>query len=161
MSDRGWEAINAIVQAILFVALILGLALICNCSRPAPASVAVSAPAPAPEPSRVWYTTASWYAKPGDSMSRRYPSAFWRGWALTVGQFWPGCAFNDLPLFTVVRVTNEANGSSIVAMVVDRIGRENPPSIRKRIDLTWTAFSRLADPRTGLLKVKVELMEEK
>ena len=107
---------------------------------------------------RTWHTTASWYAKPGDSMSRRYPAAYWRGWRLTVGEFWPGVAFNALPLYSVVRVTNVANGKSIVALVVDRIGFENPLSIRKRIDLTWTAFWCLADPKTGLLKVKVEEM---
>ena len=104
---------------------------------------------------KAWHTVASWYAKPGDRWARRFPAAYYCGWPLTVGEFWPGVAFNGLPLFSVVRVTCAATGLSILAVVVDRIGRENSPEVRERIDLTWQAFSRLADPRRGLVPVEV------
>lgn len=98
---------------------------------------------------------ASWYGKPGDRWSRRYPAAWYRGWPHTVGAFPWQCAANAYDLFTVLRLTAE-NGRFIYVIVTDRIGRENPPHVRARIDLTWRAFCELADPRQGLVAVSVE-----
>ena len=109
---------------------------------------------------RVWNTVASWYARPGDRWSRRYPAAWYLGWPFRVGEFVSGVAFNGLPLFSLVRITAE-NGRQMVGVVVDRIGRENPEDVRRRIDLTYAGFAMLASPRTGVVAVRVEEIRDR
>ena len=63
-------------------------------------------------------------------------------------------AHMTLPFGAMVRVTNLANGKSVVVRVNDR---GNFPRGRI-IDLSRAAFSSIGNTRPGLLKVKVEVL---
>jgi rare lipoprotein A len=65
-------------------------------------------------------------------------------------------AHKKLPFGTKVKVTNEANGRSVILEITDR-----GPFVRsKEIDLTKRAFMDLADnKRSGMLRVKIEIIE--
>lgn len=65
-------------------------------------------------------------------------------------------AHKKLPFGTKVKVTNEANGRSVIVEITDR-----GPFVRsKEIDLTKRAFMDLADnKRSGMLRVKIEIIE--
>ena len=63
-------------------------------------------------------------------------------------------AHMTLPFGAMVRVTNIANGKSVVVRVNDR---GNFPRGRV-IDLSRAAFSSIGNTRSGLLKVKVEVL---
>lgn len=65
-------------------------------------------------------------------------------------------AHKKLPFGTKVKVTNEANGNSVIVEITDR-----GPFVRsKEIDLTKRAFMDLADnKRSGMLRVKIEIVE--
>lgn len=65
-------------------------------------------------------------------------------------------AHKKLAFGTKVKVTNEANGKSVILEITDR-----GPFVRsKEIDLTKRAFMDLADnKRSGLLRVKIEIVE--
>lgn len=63
-----------------------------------------------------------------------------------------GCASNYYPLGTKLRVINLANNKSLITTVISR-----GPYVKGRIiDLTGRAFSKIANIRQGLIKVKVE-----
>jgi len=66
------------------------------------------------------------------------------------------CAIWDWPLGTYLKVTNLASGYEVIVRVNDR-----GPARRlgRLIDLTRHAFSEIADPRLGLIKVKVEIWD--
>ena len=63
-------------------------------------------------------------------------------------------AHMTLPFGAMVRVTNLANGKSVVVRVNDR---GNFPRGRV-IDLSRAAFSSIGNTRSGLIKVKVEVL---
>ena len=65
-------------------------------------------------------------------------------------------AHKKLAFGTKVKVTNEANGKSVIVEITDR-----GPFVRsKEIDLTKRAFMDLADnKRSGMLRVKIEIIE--
>lgn len=65
-------------------------------------------------------------------------------------------AHKKLPFGTKVKVTNEANGRSVIVEITDR-----GPFVRsKEIDLTKRAFMDLADnKRSGMLRVKIDIIE--
>ncbi|WP_421210372.1 septal ring lytic transglycosylase RlpA family protein [Aeromonas enteropelogenes] len=63
-------------------------------------------------------------------------------------------AHMTLPFGSMVRVTNLANGRSVVVRVNDR---GNFPRGRI-IDLSRAAFSAIGNTRAGLIKVKIEVM---
>ncbi|MNC14993.1 RlpA-like protein precursor [compost metagenome] len=63
-------------------------------------------------------------------------------------------AHMTLPFGAMVRVTNIANGKSVVVRVNDR---GNFPRGRV-IDLSRAAFSTIGNTRSGLIKVKVEVL---
>jgi rare lipoprotein A len=65
-------------------------------------------------------------------------------------------AHKKLPFGTKLKVTNEANGKSVIVEITDR-----GPFVRsKEIDLTKRAFMDLADnKRSGMLRVKIEIIE--
>lgn len=65
-------------------------------------------------------------------------------------------AHKKLAFGTKVKVTNEANGKSVIVEITDR-----GPFVRsKEIDLTKRAFMDLADnKRSGMLRVKIEIVE--
>ncbi|MNQ16032.1 RlpA-like protein precursor [compost metagenome] len=66
-------------------------------------------------------------------------------------------AHKKLPFGTVVRITNEANGKSVVVEVIDR-----GPFVRAReIDLTRRAFMEIAQNKaSGQMKVTIEILEK-
>ena len=65
-------------------------------------------------------------------------------------------AHKKLAFGTKVKVTNEANGKSVIVEITDR-----GPFVRsKEIDLTKRAFMDLADnKRSGMMRVKIEIVE--
>ncbi|WP_429070225.1 septal ring lytic transglycosylase RlpA family protein [Aeromonas dhakensis] len=63
-------------------------------------------------------------------------------------------AHMELPFGVLVRVTNLANGKSVVVRVNDR---GNFPRGRI-IDLSKAAFSAIGNPRSGLIKVRIEVL---
>jgi rare lipoprotein A len=65
------------------------------------------------------------------------------------------CASNHVKLGTWLKVTNIKNGKSVFVKVNDRM---HPRMAKKGriVDLTITAFSKIGNLSTGILKVKVE-----
>jgi rare lipoprotein A len=64
------------------------------------------------------------------------------------------CAHNTYPLGSKVRVTNLKNGKTIVLKVNDRLHHRNP----RLVDLTRAGASKLGFHKSGIVKVKVELI---
>ncbi len=66
-------------------------------------------------------------------------------------------AHKKLPFGTKIRVTNEANGNSVIVEVTDR-----GPFVRsKEIDLTKRAFMEIAQNKSsGMMKVSIEIIEK-
>lgn len=60
------------------------------------------------------------------------------------------------PFGTRLRVTNLANGRSVVVRINDRGPARRLVRRGRKIDLSRAAFSRIADLRTGLIRVRVE-----
>ncbi len=65
------------------------------------------------------------------------------------------CAMWDMPFNTILKVTNLENGKSIIVRVNDRGPAKR---LNRTIDLTKTAFSKIADLEKGLADVSVEIM---
>ncbi|MEM0553723.1 MULTISPECIES: septal ring lytic transglycosylase RlpA family protein [Aeromonas] len=63
-------------------------------------------------------------------------------------------AHMELPFGSMVRVTNIANGKSVVVKVNDRGAFKSG----RIIDLSKSAFSAIANIRDGIIKVKVEVL---
>ncbi|KAJ8740462.1 septal ring lytic transglycosylase RlpA family protein [Aeromonas jandaei] len=63
-------------------------------------------------------------------------------------------AHMELPFGSMVRVTNLANGKSVVVKVNDRGAFKSG----RIIDLSKSAFSSIANIREGVIKVKVEVL---
>ncbi|WP_039912904.1 septal ring lytic transglycosylase RlpA family protein [Cellvibrio mixtus] len=64
-------------------------------------------------------------------------------------------AHKNLPFGTKVRVTNLANGKTVIVKINDR-----GPFIRGRIlDLSKSAFSSIASVSSGIIEVKIEVIE--
>ena len=61
-------------------------------------------------------------------------------------------AYNDAPLGTWLRVTNNGTGKNIIIMVRDKGGFKKYGRI---IDLSKKAFSLLADPKIGVIHVTI------
>jgi len=66
-------------------------------------------------------------------------------------------AHNTLPLGTYVRVTNLRNGKTVVVKINDRLHHRN----KRIIDLTRTAATRLGFIKSGLTRVKIEVLGKK
>jgi rare lipoprotein A (peptidoglycan hydrolase) len=64
------------------------------------------------------------------------------------------CASRDLPRYSYARVTNLANGRSVICWVNDWI--EHP---ERHIDLSSKAFKVIASLKQGLIKVKIERID--
>ena len=63
-------------------------------------------------------------------------------------------AHKTLPFGSVVRVTNPRNGKSVIVTINDR-----GPFVRGRIiDLSKSAFSRIANTAVGVLSVEIEVI---
>ncbi|MBA4133774.1 MAG: septal ring lytic transglycosylase RlpA family lipoprotein [Flavobacterium sp.] len=66
-------------------------------------------------------------------------------------------AHKKLPFGTLVKVTNEANGKSVIVEITDR----GPFSKVRDIDLTKRAFMDIAsNKKSGMVIVKIEVVEE-
>jgi rare lipoprotein A len=66
-------------------------------------------------------------------------------------------AHNTLPLGTYVRVTNLRNKRSVVVKINDRLHHKN----KRIIDLSRTAATKLGYIKSGLTRVKVEVLGKK
>ncbi len=66
-------------------------------------------------------------------------------------------ACNILPLGTWIRVTNLRNGRSVIVKTNDRLH----PRMKRVVDLTRTAAQKLNFIRSGLTRVKVEVLGKK
>lgn len=63
-------------------------------------------------------------------------------------------AHKYLPFGSSVKVTNRNNGKSVVVKINDR-----GPFVKGRIiDLSRSAFSRIGDPSSGVINVKIEVL---
>ncbi len=65
------------------------------------------------------------------------------------------CAMWDMPFNTILKVTNLENGKFVIVRVNDRGPARR---LNRTIDLTKTAFSRIADLEKGLTDVSVEII---
>lgn len=66
-------------------------------------------------------------------------------------------AHNTLPLGTYVRVTNLRNGRSVIVKINDRLHHRN----KRIIDLSRAAATKLGYIKSGLTRVKVEVLGKK
>lgn len=66
-------------------------------------------------------------------------------------------AHNSLPLGTYVRVTNLKNGKTVVVKINDRLHHRN----KRIIDLTRTGAQKLGYLKSGLTRVKLEVLGKK
>jgi rare lipoprotein A len=68
------------------------------------------------------------------------------------------CAYGSyLPFYTKLKVVNKDNGKSIIVTVLDR-GAFN--GLGRIIDLSYGAFSKLASPSTGVIRVDVYILKK-
>lgn len=98
------------------------------------------------KPSRVYYGTASYYAKKfhgrKTASGERYDH-----YSFT-------CASNVLPMGTWVRITNLRNGKQVVVKVNDRLHHK----MKRLADLTYAAASQLGYVKSGLTRIKLEVL---
>lgn len=66
------------------------------------------------------------------------------------------CATRLFPLDSMVHIVNLGNNRSVNAVVTDRIGKRFG---KTRIDLSRSAFSKIADLRKGLIKITVRRIQ--
>ena len=66
-------------------------------------------------------------------------------------------AHNSLPLGTYVRVTNLRNGKTVIVKINDRLHHKN----KRIIDLTRAAATQLGFIKSGLTRVKLEVLGKK
>ena len=66
------------------------------------------------------------------------------------------CASNHYKMGTMLEVTNVLNGKSVVVKVNDKGSFEG-----KKIDLSESAFKRIADLKLGIIKVNVKQWKSK
>ncbi len=67
------------------------------------------------------------------------------------------CASNVLPLGTWIKVTNLKNGRTVVVKINDRIH----PKMKRIVDLSRAAASKLGYVSRGLTRVKIEILDKK
>lgn len=65
----------------------------------------------------------------------------------------------DVKFGTKVKVTNLANGKSVVVRITDRGPAKRLVKKGRVIDLSKGSFSRIADLKQGVIKVKVEVVK--
>ena len=71
-------------------------------------------------------------------------------------------AHKTLPFGTKVKVTNVNNGKSVVVTVNDRGPFKRTPDFKyysRVLDLAKGAFLKIASARTGIIKIKYEILE--
>lgn len=98
------------------------------------------------KPARVLYGTASFYAKKFHGRKTASGERFnHQGFT---------CACNMLPFGTWVRITNLRNGKQVVVKVNDRLH----PKMKRLADLTQAAAQQLGFVRSGLTRIKLEVL---
>jgi rare lipoprotein A len=70
------------------------------------------------------------------------------------------CAIWDKKFGTMLKITNLNSGASILVVVTDRGPAKRLARQGRIIDLSKAAFAKVADLRTGIIKVKVEEIDE-
>jgi rare lipoprotein A len=98
---------------------------------------------------RILYGQASFYASKFEGRKTANGEIF-RHEKLTA-------ACNSLPLGTWIKVTNLRNGKSVVVKTNDRLH----PKTKRLVDLTHTAAQKLGFIKSGLTRVKVEVLKQK
>jgi rare lipoprotein A len=98
---------------------------------------------------RILYGQASFYASKFEGRKTANGEIF-RHAKLTA-------ACNSLPLGTWIKVTNLRNGKSVVVKTNDRLH----PKTKRLVDLTHTAAQKLGFIKSGLTRVKVEVLKQK
>ncbi len=98
---------------------------------------------------RVLYGQASYYASKFEGRKTANGEIF-RHSKLTA-------ACNSLPLGTWIKVTNLRNGKSVEVKVNDRLHTKT----RRLVDLTRSAAQKLGFIKSGLTRVKVEVLKKK
>lgn len=98
---------------------------------------------------RILYGQASFYANKFEGRKTANGEIF-RHAKLTA-------ACNSLPLGTWIKVTNLRNGKSVVVVTNDRLH----PKTKRLVDLTKTAAQKLGFIKSGLTRVKVEVLKQK
>ena len=93
--------------------------------------------------------TASWY---GDKFKGK-PTA--SGYLFNPKEY--TCASNKYKFGTVLKVTNVDNGKSVVVVVTDRGGFSK---MGRDIDLSRAAFAKIAKLNSGLIKVKIKVLND-
>lgn len=71
------------------------------------------------------------------------------------------CAMWGAPFNQAVKVTNRANGKSVIVRVNDRGPHFRYFRKGRLIDLTKAAFNKIASPDKGLIEVEIEFLESK
>ena len=95
------------------------------------------------------YGIASWYSEADPGINRHTAN----GEVFDDSQM--TCAAWDLPFGTLLKVTNRSNGKSITCRVNDRGPARR---LNRAVDLTKTAFSRIASLKLGLVNVSVMIV---
>lgn len=98
---------------------------------------------------RILYGQASFYASKFEGRKTANGEIF-RHEKLTA-------ACNSLPLGTWIKVTNLRNGKSVVVKTNDRLH----PKTKRLVDLTHSAAQKLGFIKSGLTRVKVEVLKQK
>jgi rare lipoprotein A len=134
---------------IRLIAAAIAVSLLASCSSPTitrgPAGPSARAPAPADAPRH--------------SASLAHRSVPREGGSVGVASYYDAAgltaAHRSLPFGTRVRVTNTANGRSVVVRIADR-----GPFIRGRsIDLSHSAANAVGMTEAGLAKVRLEVLQ--
>ncbi|MBP9853602.1 MAG: septal ring lytic transglycosylase RlpA family lipoprotein [Candidatus Omnitrophica bacterium] len=95
---------------------------------------------------------ASWYSKKSPRINKRTANnEIFDDQAMTCAMW--GVKFNQY-----VRVTNKANGRSIIVRVNDRGPKQRLVRQGRIIDLTEAAFSKIASPRKGTIDIQLEFL---
>jgi rare lipoprotein A len=111
-----------------------------------------TAAAPKKKAEQVHNGVASWYSNSLDGTKTATGEIF-RQTKFTA-------ASNHIPLNRWVRVTNVRNGKSVIVRINDRM---HPKMARKGrvVDLSRVAFQQIGALKSGLLRVKVEVLGKK
>lgn len=99
---------------------------------------------------------ASWYSTEAcrSNSNPSCPTASGRSlYALEKGPHYFAAVFEKIPFKTKLRVTNIQNGKSVVVLVLDRGPH---PRLKRAIDLSRSAFQKIAKRSKGLIKVRIE-----
>ena len=114
---------------------------------PSLGSPAATRPEAEPKPLRVWLGLASWYG-PGFQGRLTAAGELYNMYAATA-------AHPTLPLGTIVRLVNPANGRARIVRINDR----GPYIEGREIDVSYEVARWLGFDERGLARVRIELLE--